>query len=138
VVAYNFQKRFAEPILAGTKGGTIRAERKISRHGLRQEVGGHARPGEELQLYTGMRTKHCRLIARKTCLAVQAIKLDFLRDQIWIGEEVYLTEEMLEAVARFDGFFSFPVMAQFWRDTHGDPAFQGWHIRWLPLPWLAA
>lgn len=67
-VAYSFQQQFAEPILAGTKGGTIRAQRSGR---------GHARPGEELQLYTGMRTKHCRLICRKPCIAVTRILLGF-------------------------------------------------------------
>ena len=69
--------------VAGTKGGTIRAARKRSYY---QKPGahrpaGHARVGEELQLYTGMRTKHCRLIARKTCVAVEPITLVF--DPSW-------------------------------------------------------
>ena len=34
-----------------------------------------------MQLYTGMRTKHCRLIARKTCVAVEPITLVF--DPSW-------------------------------------------------------
>jgi hypothetical protein len=58
MVAYSFKERFAEPILNGTKGGTIRASRKGP---LRAATGGHAKPGEELQLYTDMRTRNCRL-----------------------------------------------------------------------------
>jgi hypothetical protein len=46
VVAYSFRQQFRPPILAGTKRQTIRADRKR-----------HARPGEQLQLYTGMRTR---------------------------------------------------------------------------------
>ena len=59
MVAYSFKARFAEPILAGTKLHTVRAPRKRD-----------ARPGEELQLYRGMRTRQCALIARKTCAGV--------------------------------------------------------------------
>ncbi len=55
MVAYSFRSQFAEPILAGTKGGTIRAERRGRNLGHRVVNGGHAYPGEELQLYTGMR-----------------------------------------------------------------------------------
>ncbi|MEJ0016825.1 MAG: ASCH domain-containing protein [Acetobacteraceae bacterium] len=47
MVAYSFKRDFAAPILAGIKRQTIRADRRR-----------HARPGEVLQLYTGMRTKH--------------------------------------------------------------------------------
>lgn len=66
MVAYSFKRRFAEPILAGAKRQTIRADRRR-----------HARPGEELQLYTGMRTKSCRLIARRTCVDIQRVILVF-------------------------------------------------------------
>ena len=48
MVAYSFKRRFREPILAGSKQQTIRADRKR-----------HARRGEALQLYTGMRTTQC-------------------------------------------------------------------------------
>ena len=52
MVAYSLKPRFIPPILSGAKRQTIRA---ISRRR-------HAIPGETLQLYTGMRTKQCRLI----------------------------------------------------------------------------
>lgn len=55
MVAYSFQKRFVEPIRSGRKRQTIRADRKR-----------HARPGEVLQLYSGMRTNAiatCRISA---------------------------------------------------------------------------
>lgn len=71
--AYSFQRQFAQPIIDGTKGGTIRAPRRISPttgNHRRAEVGGHAWPGETLYLFTGMRTKQCRKIAEKTCRAL--------------------------------------------------------------------
>jgi hypothetical protein len=48
MVAYSFNPIFVGPILAGTKRQTIRAERKR-----------HARPGEAMQLYTGMMRWWC-------------------------------------------------------------------------------
>jgi hypothetical protein len=59
MVAHSFQSRFAEPVLDGSKDGTIGADRRR-----------HARPGEQLQIYVGMRTKQCRLITRKICVAI--------------------------------------------------------------------
>jgi hypothetical protein len=125
MVAYSFQRRFAEPILEGRKGGTIRPDRRR-----------HARPGEELQLYVGMRTKQCRLIARKTCVAVSPILLDLaFRSVVWPGcRGLIHCAADLDAFARFDGFQNFDEMTEFWRQTHAVELFTGWHIRWLPLP----
>lgn len=120
MVAYSFKAQFAQPILDGTKGGTIRADRKR-----------HARPGEELQLYTAMRTRQCRLIARKECLAVAPLVLDFLRSTIVVGHLSIYDRKRLDEFARFDGFPDFGSMRRFW---NGDARFDGWHIRWLPLP----
>jgi len=119
MVAYSFKRRFADPILAGTKQQTIRADRRR-----------HARPGEELQLYCGMRTKQCRLIARKTCLYVERVKLSFFN-----GGEV-ITDSLgrlvdLDAFARSDGFEDWDEMHDFWRTEHDDPeTFQGVLISW--------
>jgi hypothetical protein len=137
VVAYNFQRQFAEPILAGTKGGTIRAARRWRYGpGLSASIGGHAFPGEELQLYTGMRSKNCALIARKTCVAVEPITVDFHRCRIALGEgsggmrALIQSEAGLNRFAAFDGFANFAEMSEFWLAVD---RFEGWHIRWLPL-----
>jgi len=137
--AYSFQRQFAEPILDGRKGGTIRAPRRRrlgAGAGPRADTGGHARPGETLYLYTGMRTKQCRKIAEKTCLAVEPVRLDFLRDRITVGGIAFWSLHALHLFARFDGFETYPDMANFWRETHGSGGmdFEGWHIRWLELP----
>jgi hypothetical protein len=60
---YNFKKQFAPDVESGKKRQTIRKE-------------GKRRPpnvGEQLQLYTGMRTKVCRLLSREICKAVSEI-----------------------------------------------------------------
>ena len=66
MVAYSFKPMFAERIQSGAKCQTIRAHRKR-----------HAREGERMQLFTGMRTKHCeRIIPDPLCLGVQPIRID--------------------------------------------------------------
>ncbi len=153
MVAYSFKARFVAPILAGTKGGTIRLPRKPGRARIkivldegqlyaRERPGGHVRVGEEMQLYTGMRTKHCLLIARKTCVAVEPIRLNFRVYRCWLGDVHHLRviKADFERFARFDGFESLKEMAEFWKGRHVEPwwLFDGWHIRWLPLPWERA
>jgi hypothetical protein len=49
MVAYSFHRQFVDPIRQGVKTGTVRAARMR-----------HANVGERIQLYTAMRTKHCR------------------------------------------------------------------------------
>jgi len=153
MVAYSFQRRFVEPILGGTKGGTIRAPRKAVFGGrggparYRAAVsGGHALPGDEMQLYTGMRTKQSRLIAKFRCLEVAPIELLFVERAVLIGNGIKFLLRIdrtrwLDIFARFDGFADFDEMHAFWRNTRASrrpgeegPEFSGWHIRWLPLP----
>jgi len=111
-----------QPILDGTKRQTIRADRRR-----------HARPGEELQLFTGMRTKHCKLIAQRTCKDVLPIRLVF--DDAAGGEGVLLPgfgiPGGLEGFARSDGFSSWAEMKAFWRKHHpGVDEFEGVLITW--------
>jgi hypothetical protein len=127
MVAYSFQKRFAEPIQLGTKCQTIRAPRKR-----------HARPGEELQLYVGMRTKHCRLLGRRVCKSVVPVRLVFSRHgpaELFQVDGQYLSPKAMEIFARQDGFQSLEDMAQFWFASHGEPdrvtiPFRGVLIQW--------
>jgi hypothetical protein len=138
MVAYSFKKRFGPLILAGTKAQTIRADRKR-----------HARQGEQLQLYTGMRTRHCTLLGRPTCLSVMPVRLCFSErgatELFEVGGEL-LSPARMEAFAREDGFESVEDMARFWWAEHppeeGDRiAFEGVLIRWQPLdaaPFLPA
>jgi hypothetical protein len=66
MVAYSFDKRFVPQIENGFKRQTIRAHRRR-----------HARPGEALQLYTGMRTKHCRKIRDDViCSRIDEVRFD--------------------------------------------------------------
>lgn len=109
MVAYNFKKRFAEAIAMGWKRQTIRGPRKR-----------HARPGEEMQLYTGMRTRHCRLIRRTTCLSVQHVEitLRWLKTPMLADIPLIMIDSApvtdCDAFARADGFRDIHEMAEFW------------------------
>ena len=128
MVAYSFQRRFAEPILAGAKRQTIRADRKR-----------HARPGELVQLYVGMRTKACRkIIPDPVCTAIEPVRLCFssagkLSELPQVGDRL-IGPRGWAAFARADGFESMEDMAAFWLAEHGAGAvnFEGVLIRWEP------
>lgn len=126
MVAYSFKKRFIVPIRANTKRQTIRAERRGRSR--------HARPGEPVQLYFGMRTKHVRLIAAPLCEAVYPISIH-LGDRIVCANDGWIREEAdLDAFAVCDGFRDFDDLTAFWRREHpGVLAFSGVLIRWAPI-----
>lgn len=129
MVAYSFQKQFAEPILAETKQQTIRA------FGKRR----HARVGDELQLYVGMRTKHCRLIMRAKCIADPTVRLDFVNDSVDIitsAGRTIASDCALDLFAKRDGFVSWDHLRAFWAKHHsGVTVFEGICIRWESVAW---
>lgn len=140
MVAYSFKRRFVEPIrwglglgldlsdntakIGAPKRQTIRADRKR-----------HARPGEELQLYSGMRTKGCFLIGRARCVGVESIRLRFgRRTDVVIGKiPLNPTDKNLDAFAREDGFENWNALRDFWNEEHGVERFEGVIVYWEPL-----
>ena len=134
MVAYSFQRRFVEPLTSGhpatgvVKCQTIRAPRKR-----------HARPGETLQLYTGMRTRHCRLVTTRQCIDVRPVIISVALAQVQVaGWPALDAGPALDAFAQNDGFLHWDEMAAFWRDMHAeacDPelVFEGVLIMWDAL-----
>ncbi len=129
MVAYSFNKRFETTIREGWKTQTIRKSRAR-----------HARPGEMLQLFCGMRTAHCRKIVEDTrCTEVMAVRLCFgaggVIDTIQTDE---VAVRDLDAFAIRDGFTDIDDMSAFWRKEHGPLAgleFNGVLIEWAaPRP----
>lgn len=122
MVAYSFQRQFEAPMIARTKIQTLRNDRKR-----------HARVGETLQLYTGMRTRACRLIGLATCERVDAITIDFRSPRIEIGEarRIY-TPAGFNAFATADGFPSWDLLETFWRKHHPaiTDSWTGVRIQW--------
>lgn len=129
MTAYNFQKRFVAAIESGEKTHTIR------RNGKRR----HARPGEPVQLYTGMRTKGCRKIIDPdpVCLAVRPIEIEIYKKAIRRVHVHSPTDpvgligsDQIDEFAKEDGFESAADMHAFWLDFHGVGVFSGSMIEW--------
>lgn len=141
MVAYGFKKFFAPQIEDGTKTHTIRGHRRR-----------HAHVGEPVQLFQGMRTKHCRkIIADPVCIAllpVVIISSDLIDSGIAYIEVdgVPLHRDEIEPFAISDGFSpdrlrgiapasliagtARETMGRFWRSTQSGSRFEGLLIRW--------
>lgn len=138
MVAYSFAPQFIAPIEAGTKCQTVRGHRPR-----------HARVGEPIQIYTGMRTKQCRklvdpdpIVSRVWPITVYINKLYHTGEIISLiqldGHDLPAAE--MEAFARSDGFMAdedasaLRRMGEFWVKAHkitGDFfIFDGVCIRW--------
>ncbi len=140
MVAYSYKKRFAPKIRAGIKPQTMRNERKR-----------HARPGEEIQHYTGMRTKQCAKVGVSICRAVTPVRIDFVRCTIRVeGRGTIAGLDKLDAFAVMDGFDNWADMRAFWKAEHGKTknedgtargplnAWSGVLIEWLPETFVPA
>lgn len=116
--ALNFKARFAETVSRGYKRQTIRAARKDGRPS--------ATPGADLYLYTGMRTKACRLLGTAPCTRVRLIRID--EDSVTLDDRVLSADET-SALARADGLADTAEFLAFFQKLHGLP-FTGCLIEW--------
>lgn len=123
MVAYSFKKRFEESIRSGLKTHTLRNDRKR-----------HARPGEFVQLYVGMRTRYCRkiMVPDPVCIEVKVVEITFSAETI----KAVLVDGLAQDVARFaisDGFETPDDMFKFWCNEHGKIVrWSGVMIVWEP------
>ena len=144
MVAYSFKAFFGPQIVVGSKTQTVRADRRR-----------HARPGETLPLFTGMRTRDCRKLLDRdpTCSFVSPINI---QTNTLVGgiasieiDGSVLHRDEIEAFARADGFAPEHInalaigmtgktarenMGRFWLDNHGAGSFQGVLIGWGVAP----
>lgn len=130
MVAFSFKAQFAGPIVAGTKCHTIRARKRPPR------------VGDRLQLYVGMRTKHCRkIIPDPLCAEVRLVVIRIEADHPEIIADVdfgdyKLRDHEIERFAVADGFVASEgctarhAMGNFWMRHHGPGEFIGHVIRW--------
>jgi hypothetical protein len=133
MVAYSFNTAFIADIEAGTKRQTIRLPRKR-----------HARPGEMVQLFTAMRTKHCRkIIPDQICVGVDEVIFDLRGLPTLQVNGIPVIDDEADAYARGDGFHGFARralgevkpfdhMSYWWQRVHGRILFSGVAIRWQP------
>lgn len=125
MVAYSFERRFAQPILLGIKTHTIRA------FGKRR----HVEPGGAMQLYSEQRTRNCRRLLETQCLAVLPISICVSGSvgritRIACEGSTLLDPLMLDLFAVADGFANSADMSAFWLATHGPGVFKGVLIQW--------
>jgi len=121
----NFSKQFADAVERGEKRQTIRAERKDLRR---------PHKGQRLTLYTGMRTKSCRLLRVVTCTACLPVSINF-RDSTIRVSGAPLRGSSLEDFAQMDGFESSAALFDWFRKAHAPKGsrvtlFVGWCCRW--------
>jgi hypothetical protein len=126
MVAYSFQKQFVPAIISGRKKQTIRAIGKRR----------HAQDGDMLQLYEGMRTKHCaKIIEDQKCIYALPISIfvdETIISAVAVGDyrDIAENREYMEEFARLDGFVNLEQMSLFWLQHHGVGMFNGVLIEW--------
>jgi len=114
VVAFNFSPEFADAVVSGEKVQTVRKTKR-------------AKPGDLLQLYTGQRTKNCRLLREAKCAYVDYVHI--APDGLTVGD----TEKHpgnADAFAKRDGFKNFDAMLAWFAAKYGSPHFVGYVHRW--------
>jgi hypothetical protein len=104
---YNFKAQFAPLVESGEKRQVMRRRRKRP-----------TRPGHTLMLYTGMRTKNCRLLAEGICNSVEPVKVDYVF--VYLNGKRMTHVEAI-ALARADGFLSVEEMVEFFEKQYGLP-----------------
>lgn len=137
MVAYSFKKQFGPAIESHEKCQTVRGPRKR-----------HARVGEPVQLYVGMRTKACRKLIEPDpiCTSTQIVEIHIDRDApeiitVMMLDAWALMDHEIEFFARCDGFRPEPgksarrMMGEFWMREHlerdaRELRFVGVVIRW--------
>jgi hypothetical protein len=124
MAAYNFQKQFVPLIEGGSKQSTIRQRRKN---------GYLPREGDVLRLYSGMRTKACRLIREVVVARVSPIVVNArlnCADVVLNG--VRLNDGEVYEMAKSDGFKGIRDFAEFFESKYG-PQLNAYLIEWRPL-----
>lgn len=127
MVAYSFKTQFVSALQAGDKTQTIRAKGKRR----------HAQVGDLVQVYTGMRTKYCRLLFQAPCIESTPIRIywkeegELTKLEIVLGDRL-LSLEGMTALAISDGFKNLNGLIAFFEPNM---PFDGVLIKWNPIPW---
>lgn len=102
--AYNFQSQFVPMIEDGKKKHTIRRRRKKN----------PTKPGQTLWLYTGMRTKKCKIIKDTACTAIAPIVIYADIGQVRLDGRLLPLDEMMRFAVQ-DGFADYMEFFKFFR-----------------------
>jgi hypothetical protein len=113
MVAFNFKTSHTARILSGEKFATIRPSKRC-------------KPGDKLQLYTGMRTRKVKLLKWAECVSVEAIEVHHDRiDGIEMEIDEFLSMEGFEGK-------TFEEFIEFFDKQYGLP-FRGYLIIWRDI-----
>lgn len=121
MVSFSFQPEFVPMIESGRKIQTIRRTRRCD-------------VGDRMHLYTGLRTKRCKLIAVKK--AVQVENISIAPSGITIGVHpvmVTLDTAYSDLFAFADGFLNYRAMYEWFLDNYKQEVFHGFLHRWSAL-----
>jgi hypothetical protein len=118
MVAFNFKAEFADKVASGVKRTTIRQTKRCS-------------VGDDIQLYTGQRTKDCKKLGDVRCMAVE--KITFGKNHMKIGKEVYDPKQR-EMIAHQEGFLTYADMHKWFVRTYRKQSFQGYIHGWGAKP----
>jgi hypothetical protein len=114
MVALNFSAFFATKVEEGLKSQTIRAKSRFY-------------PGDQLQLYTGQRTKMCRKLGDAICEDITYVGLT--ERGITLGDRRRFPDD-IDEFARLDGFDRFQSMWKWFSSRYQTDSFNGYVIRW--------
>ena len=114
--ALNFKKEFADAVESSEKTQTIR---KVWKRPIKT--------GDRLYLFTGMRTKKCRLLRKVWCYGVVPITID--ETIVCVDGAQYKGSVSMGYIAKKDGFDSVDAFLDFFRKQYGLP-FEGVLIWW--------
>lgn len=125
--ALSFQKQFAPAVESGKKLQTVRPLRKVRPF----------RVGDVAALYTGMRTKNCRLLGSGDVISVEPIEIASCDLQAGARAIIRvnigpwsLSKKEREAFAKADGFTDARDMARWFAERYVGAVFRGVLIRW--------
>lgn len=122
----NFAQRFAPAVESGAKCFTIRAIRQDGKNPV---------VGDQLRLWTGLRSKAARLLRDVPCDVVISVMIlpnqrvgNLVFPQVWLDTRL-LTQPEVEVLAKSDGFESGTAFVAYFRDAYCLP-FSGFLIGW--------
>jgi hypothetical protein len=129
MVAYSFNRRFVPAIEAGLKRQTIRSHRRR-----------HARVGEALQLYTGMRTKACRLIRDDVvCVRLDEVRFDLRAlDGLPVPKNSRQLQDLVAASVLPIEVNGMPLEGELRERFAAEDGFAGWTVEDVAVPAFAA
>ncbi len=121
-----FRKEYRESIEQGLKRCTIRKLRKK----------GNPKAGDDLHLYTGLRTSSCKKIGTFKCTVVTPISIHWKPAELIILDGKPLSPADAQHLAKKDGFVSIDTFMDFFKGTYNKYAEHQEGLDGLLIEWL--